>query len=310
MHNGLVVLSSFVPYWNLGLALGLTYVSHGLYQDRAEGSIPTLSLSDLPWHCKIPQVKPCSRCRSPSTEWHLAEQKCTGLLRLHRHYPAKHFMLNVASAARPKQGTPIHHSPWCCPPAPFSCCGTATSPTRSSGEISKLSTGGSSAFPVSSPVAISLSIAALRYSSSYAARGFTVSLRNDPKQRAFVQSLSSTRRCQARQGIQCWRDPGGLWLICKLPVDPVESLCHDHRLVWMLSSLLCSSFFKTAEAPQCCPAVPSSPVVRRSTMLRLPLSWGYLDTSSCTPSLSAGLEIADIAPDRTPVIEAKKLRSI
>lgn len=69
-------------------------------QYRGEGSIPTLPLSDLPWHCKIPQVKPCSRCRSPSTEWHLAEQKCTGLLRLHRHYPAKHFMLNVALATR------------------------------------------------------------------------------------------------------------------------------------------------------------------------------------------------------------------
>lgn len=55
LHNCLVVLSAFVPCWDLGLALGLTYVSHGLYQNRAEGSIPTLSLSDLPWHCKIPR---------------------------------------------------------------------------------------------------------------------------------------------------------------------------------------------------------------------------------------------------------------
>lgn len=45
-------------------------------------------------------------------------------------------------------------------------------------------------------------------------------------------------------------------------------------------------------------------------MLRTPLFLGDIDTSRCTPSLSAGLEIADIAPDRPPVIEAKKLRSI
>ena len=89
-----------MPYWTLGLALGLTCVSHGLSQNREEGSGPTLPLSDLPWHCKIPQVKPCSRCRSPSNEWHLAEPNGTGLLRLHRYYSAKHFMLNVALTAR------------------------------------------------------------------------------------------------------------------------------------------------------------------------------------------------------------------
>lgn len=152
--------------------------------------------------------------------------------------------------------------------------------------------------------------AALRYFSNYVARGFTIRLRNYPTQLEIVRSLSFTRRCQARPCIQCWRDPGGLWLICKLPVDPVESLCQDHRLVWMLSSLLCSSFFKTAEAPQCCPAgtsMPGGPPHHNATYA---LVLGLPDTSRCTPSLSAGLEIADTAPDRTPVIEAKKLRSI
>lgn len=68
---------------------------------------------------------------------------------------------------------------------------------------------------------------------------------------------------------------GALWLICTLPVDPVESLSEDHRLVRMLSSLLCSSFFKAAEAPQRCPAIPPSPPVGRTTMLRMPLFLGY-----------------------------------
>lgn len=36
-----------------------------------------------------------------------------------------------------------------------------------------------------------------------------------------------------------------------------------NKLVRMLSSLLCSSLFQTAEAPQCCPAILPSPVVRR-----------------------------------------------
>lgn len=89
-----------MPYWSLGLALGVTCVSDGLSQNRGEGSIPTLPSSDLPWHCKIPQVKPCSRCWSPLNEWHLADRNAQGCYPLHRHYPAKHFMLNVALAAK------------------------------------------------------------------------------------------------------------------------------------------------------------------------------------------------------------------
>lgn len=152
------------------------------------------------------------------------------------------------------------------PARAFSCCDAASSPTRSSGETSRLSTGGSSAFPVSFPVGISLSapirsvICKLCYESihcltlqEFHASGLFSSL-----------SLSLARRRKAQQDVQCRKDPGELWLIYMLPVDPVESLSQDHRLVWMLSSLLCSSFFKTAEAPQRCPAIPPSPVVRRT----------------------------------------------
>lgn len=154
------------------------------------------------------------------------------------------------------------------------CCDAATSPTRSSGETSRLSTGGSSALPVSIPVGVLPALMRSGISRIFLREHLLFDCRNS-RTPAFVRSLSFTRRGQAQRGVQCRRDPGEMWLICTLPVDPVESLSQDHRLVRMLSSLLqyavaSSKLQKRRSALSISTSKPAGPP---HSMLRMPLFW-------------------------------------